>query len=273
MGGWGLGAINTCVILLLPQSVNSMWRGGGKGAMIGTESQKLVWYASSIQERHLPLESSSSCTSCTTCTSTTALLLCIQQRHCPLKTCPQCLCLSMPCYSSLLLKSAIFSFEWHLRQGLAAFLDSKICVLQVLHFYPLEMFGQCGFPFARLQYTWTDVSWLAGETTEALVCPHKLRASEPILTIVTTEMYNCTSPGWCTCSHFVSSRHCGLKVLTDGRDALQVWHTLTVRLAHFASGVRLPLSLPHRLLELPPPSLALWIIFSVWLLLQLQNQG
>ena len=48
------------------------------------------------------------------------------------------------------------------------------------------MFGQCGFPFARLQYTWTDVSWLAGETTEALVCPHKLRASEPILTIVTT---------------------------------------------------------------------------------------
>ena len=52
------------------------------------------------------------------------------------------------------------------------------------------MFGQCGFPFARLQYTWTDVSWLAGETTEALVCPHKLRASEPILTIVTTEMYN-----------------------------------------------------------------------------------
>ena len=117
-----------------------------------------------------------------------------------------------------------------------------------LHFYLLEMFGQCGFPFARLQYTWTDVSWLAGETTEALVCPHKLRASEPILTIVTTEMYNCTSPGWCrTCSHFVSSRHCGLKVLTDGRDALQVWHTLTVRLAHFASGVRLPLS---------PPSLA-----------------
>ena len=111
MGGWGLGAINTCVILLLPQSVNSMRRGGGKGAMIGTESQKLVWYASSIQERHLPLESSSSCTSCTTCTSTTALLLCIQQRHCPLKTCPQCLCLSMPCSSSLLLKSAIFSFE------------------------------------------------------------------------------------------------------------------------------------------------------------------
>ena len=193
MGGWGLGAINTCVILLLPQSVNSMWRGGGKGAMIGTESQKLVWYASSIQERHLPLESSSTCTSCTTCTSTTALLLYIHQRHCPPKTCPQCLCLSMPCYSSLLLKSAIFSFEWHLRQGLAAFLDSKICVLQVLHFYPLEMFGQCGFPFARLQYTWTDVSWLAGETTEALVCPHKLRASEPILTIVTTEMYNCTS--------------------------------------------------------------------------------
>ena len=133
MGGWGLGAINTCVILLLPQSVNSMRRGGGKGAMIGTESQKLVWYASSIQERHLPLESSSSCTSCTTCTSTTALLLCIQQRHCPLKTCPQCLCLSMPCSSSLLLKSAIFSFEWHLRQGLAAFLDSKTCVLQVLH--------------------------------------------------------------------------------------------------------------------------------------------
>ena len=193
MGGWGLGAINTCVILLLPQSVNSMRRGGGKGAMIGTESQKLVWYASSIQERHLPLESSSSCTSCTTCTSTTALLLCIQQRHCPPKTCPQCLCLSMPCSSSLLLKSAIFSFEWHLRQGLAAFLDSKTCVLQTcitpLHFYLLEMFGQCGFPFARLQYTWTDVSWLAGETTEALVCPHKLRASEPILTIVTTEMY------------------------------------------------------------------------------------
>lgn len=51
---WGV-AINTCVIPLLPQSVN---RAGG--------SQKLVRYASRIQQRHRPLQ-----------------------------TCPQCLCLSM----------------------------------------------------------------------------------------------------------------------------------------------------------------------------------
>ena len=257
MGGWGLGAINTCVILLLPQSVNSMRRGGGKGAMIGTESQKLVWYASSIQERHLPLESSSSCTSCTTCTSTTALLLCIQQRHCPPKTCPQCLCLSMPCSSSLLLKSAIFSFEWHLRQGLAAFLDSKTCVLQVvLHlciFICLKCLASVDFHLPAYNILGqTFPGWQVRPRKLSCVLTSFARANLflQLLQLKCTIVHR-TSPGWCTCSHFVSSRHCGLKVLTDGRDALQVWHTLTVRLAHFASGVRLPL--PHRLLELPPP--------------------
>ena len=159
------------------------------------------------------------------------------------------------------LKSAIFSFEWHLCQGLAAFLDSKTCLASVdFHLPAYNILGQT-FP-----------GWQVRPRKLSCVLTSFARANLflQLLQLKCTIVHR-TSPGWCTCSHFVSSRHCGLKVLTDGRDALQVWHTLTVRLAHFASGVRLPL--PHCLLELPPPSLALWIIFSVWLLLQLQNQG
>ena len=46
-----------------------------------------------------------------------------------------------------------------------------------VHSYLGKMFSrQCSFSSGWAQYSWTDVSWWAGETTEALQCPHKPRS-------------------------------------------------------------------------------------------------
>ena len=119
-----------------------------------------------------------------------------------------------------------------------------------VHLYLHKMlFGQCSFSCVVAQYSWTDVSWVS--RWEHGSSPMSSQASLNEQTRVQPFTYNiemCTCmAGWCTCSHFVSACcHCGLKVLMAHMGALQVWHTLTVRLAHFASGVRLPTPLPPR---------------------------
>ena len=55
----------------------------------------------------------------------------------------------------------------------------------------------------------------------------------------------------------------GWKYTTHGKGALQVWHTLTVRLAHFASGVGLPTSPPPHPPCYPPVRLSMDHIFCL----------
>ena len=99
------------------------------------------------------------------------------------------------------------------------------------------------------QYSWTDVSWAS--RWEHGSSPMSSQASLNEQTRVqpfTHNMEMCSTHG--RMMHMFTLCFLMLPLWVEStRDmgALQVWHTLTVRLAHFAAGVPLPTSPPVRL--------------------------
>ena len=151
---WGV-AINTCVIPLLPQSVN---RAGGGESEAGQVCESHTTETSPSSN----LPSMSSCLSMLATPTSSAM------------------------NSLLWVTSSSRSSNPPWLLNLANMFYKHVCA----HIYLREMLVQCRF-WSGTQYSWTDVSWLrAGETTEALQCPHKLRSMSAHQSVYIIHVHN-----------------------------------------------------------------------------------
>ena len=138
-----------------------------------------------------------------------------------------------------------------------------------VHLYLHKMLvGQCSFSCVA-QYSWTDVSWVSRwDHGSSPMSSQALLNEQTRVQPLTYNVEMCTMHGRMMHMFTLCFRMLPLWVeSTDGT------YGCITSVTHFDSSTRTlrfwcPITHPAT-----PPSLALWIIFSVWPLLQLQNQG